>query len=67
MLVNHLTAGAHRIRLPKTRFSGEKTLVGHIRTSLFPFSLSNVAFGVGIAKFAWDLGTVVYGYTIVCK
>jgi len=41
--------------------------VGHIRTSLFPFSLSNVAFGVGIAKFAWDLGTVVYGYTIVCK
>ena len=35
MLVNHLTAGAHRIRLPKTRFSGEKTPLGHIRTSLF--------------------------------
>jgi len=31
MLVNHLTAGAHRIRLPKTRFSGEKTPLGHIR------------------------------------
>jgi hypothetical protein len=30
-------------------------------------TLSNVAFGVGVAKFAWDLGTVVYGYTIACK
>jgi hypothetical protein len=30
-------------------------------------TLRNVAFGVGIAKFAWDLGTVVYGYTVACK
>jgi predicted nucleic acid-binding protein len=35
MLVNHLTAGVHGIRLPKTRFSEEKPQLGHIRTSLF--------------------------------
>jgi hypothetical protein len=42
MLVNHLTAGVHGIRLPKTRFSEEKPQLGHIRTSLFtdvPFQL----------------------------
>jgi hypothetical protein len=36
MLLYHLPAGAHGIHLPKTRFSEEKTLVGHIRTSPFP-------------------------------
>ncbi len=30
-------------------------------------TLSNVAFGAGVAKFAWDLGTVGYGYFFACK
>ncbi len=30
-------------------------------------SLSNVAFGAGIAKFAFDASTVLYGYFVACK
>jgi RHS repeat-associated protein len=30
-------------------------------------TLSNIAFGVGIAKFAFDASTVLYGYFVACR
>ena len=32
-----------------------------------PQALSDVAFGVGLAKLAWDAVTVGYGYAFACK
>ncbi len=46
------------------------TASGNVATPVAQLSaetLSNVAFGVGVAKFAWDLGTVGYGYFFECK
>lgn len=46
------------------------TASGNIATSVAELStatLSNVAYGVGIAKFVWDAGTFAYGYFRACK
>ena len=62
MLVNHLRGDAHVIRLPKTRFSGGKPPLGHIRMppsppppSLSPFPLS--PFPVAASALGWASST----------
>ena len=46
------------------------TATGAVATPVAQLSaetLSNVAFGVGVAKFVFDLGTFSYGYFVACQ
>ena len=41
--------------------------VTHVNAEKRGANVGHPAIGVGVAKFAWDLGTVGYGYFFECK
>jgi len=54
--------GAEPIELGITAAGTVATPVAQLSTE----TLSNVAFGVGVAKFGFDAGTFLYGYFVAC-
>ena len=52
---------------PLTELGISANTVATSATQIGEQALSDAAFGVGVAKFLWDLGTVTYGYLAACK